>query len=95
MGCSRAHRGAGGGAAGDLGAADVITLAGRFSASETSATMIGVIAVASSEPRSQNIGTTIAAATAARLEIRRVWSERLPPLRFLLRAHPSTLALHL
>ena len=38
------------------GVTAVITLAGRRSASETSATMIGVMAVASSEPRSQNIG---------------------------------------
>ena len=34
--------------------------------------MIGVTAVASNEPRSQKYGTTIAAATAERLEIRRV-----------------------
>ncbi len=38
------------------GAAAVITFAGRFRASETIATMIGVMAVAISEPRSQNVG---------------------------------------
>ena len=65
-----------------------MTLAGRFSASETIATMIGVIAVASSEPRSQNMGTTTAAATAARLEIRRVWTEIAARLLFLLREAP-------
>jgi len=50
----------------------LIAEAGRFSASLTTATMIGVIAVARIEPLSQNIGTTIAAATAARLEMSRV-----------------------
>jgi len=36
--------------------------------------------VAAIAPRNQNIGTTIAAATAARLEITSVWIEReLPP----------------
>ncbi len=53
----------------------VITFAGRFRPSLTSATMIGVMAVASSDPRSQNIGTITAAATAAALEITRVWIE--------------------
>jgi hypothetical protein len=76
------------------GAADVITLAGRLSASETIATTIGVMAVAISEPRAQNIGTTIAAATAARLEIRRVWTESvLGPFGSFSRLTPSTLAL--
>ena len=37
--------------------------------------MIGVTAVAITEPRSQKSGTTIAAVAAARLEITRVWSE--------------------
>ena len=57
------------------GAALVITFAGRLRASEVIATMIGVIAVASSEPRSQKSGTMMAAATAARLEIRSVVTE--------------------
>ena len=51
---------------GTRGAAVLITVAGRFSASDA-ATMIGVIAAAKTVPRSQIIGTTNAAATAARL----------------------------
>ena len=77
------------------GTAEVMTFAGRLRASETIATMIGVMAVAISEPRSQNVGTTMAAATAARLEIRRVCSESCsPPLSVASRGlTPPTLAL--
>ena len=53
----------------------MIFSAGLRSASETSATITGVIAVAISVPRSQIIGTTTAAATAANAEITSVWME--------------------
>ena len=76
------------------GVTAVITFAGRFRSSETTATMIGVMAVAISEPRAQNVGTTMAAATAARLEITSVFSERPPaPLSSFSGLTPSTLAL--
>ena len=65
-----------------FGAAEVMTLAGRLRISETTATMIGVTAVAMIDPRCQKSGTTIAAATAARLEIRRVVSDSPLPLSF-------------
>ena len=53
----------------------MIFSAGLRSASDTSATITGVIAVASSVPRSQISGTTTAAATAASAEITSVWIE--------------------
>ena len=53
----------------------MIISAGLRRPSETSATIIGVMAVAISEPRSQNSGTTTAAATAAAAEITSVWIE--------------------
>ena len=69
------------------GVTAVILSAGRRSASLTSATMIGVNAVAITEPRCQNVGTTIAAVAAARLEMIRVCSER--PLCFFSSAAPE------
>src|SRR4051794_23765306 len=70
-----------------------MTLAGRFRASEARATTIGVIAVAISDPLSQNIGTTTAATTAETLEMMRVCSERLLLFSSGSRLTPSTLAL--
>ena len=51
------------------GVTAVIFSAGLRRPSDTSATITGVIAVATSVPRSQTIGTTTAAATAAAAEI--------------------------
>src|SRR6478735_5786807 len=74
------------------GATWVMTLVGRFRASVTRATMIGVTATASNEPRSQKYGTITAAATADRLEISSVESWR-PPFSCLGSGlTPSTLA---
>src|SRR3954447_10181340 len=68
----------------------LITSAGLRSASDTTATITGVIAVAISVPRSQIIGTITAAATAAHAEISSVWME-IPlffSIRLVLAAHP-------
>ena len=71
----RAHGGAGRAALVTRGGTALIASAGLRSASETTATITGVIAVAISVPRSQIIGTTTAAATAAHAEITSVWME--------------------
>jgi hypothetical protein len=52
---------------------------GFFSVSETSDTMIGVIAAANTVPLSQNIGTTNAAIALDAPAINRVVTERPPP----------------
>ena len=60
----------------------MIFSAGLRRPSDTSATITGVIAVAISVPRSQIMGTTTAAATAAAAEITSVWIEIPLPLSF-------------
>jgi hypothetical protein len=60
------------------GATALTCWTGLRSPSETSATTTGVIAVARTVPCSQIRGTTVAAITAARAEISRVWIERPP-----------------
>ena len=62
-----------------LGATAETFWTGRRSASAVRATMTGVIAVAITVPRAQNIGTMVAAATADTAEISSVWIWR-PPL---------------
>jgi hypothetical protein len=63
-----------------FGATALTCCTGLRSPSDTSATITGVIAVAMIVPRSQIMGTTVAATTAAAAEINRVWIERPPPL---------------
>src|SRR5918999_1027756 len=58
-----------------FGVTALIRSAGLRSASDTTATITGVIAVAISVPRSQIIGTIPAAATAAAAEMASVWME--------------------
>ena len=72
----------------------VMTFAGRFNASETRATMIGVTAVASTDPRCQKSGTITAAAAAEALEIRSVATEIELRLGSFSGGTPPTLALH-